>query len=1187
MKTETQRPDALDMATLPLADRKYLEKEGFFFFSGIQAIVRMIFDKHRRDLRLGRRENATYISGYEGSPLGGLDIELARAARLFPRIGRIVHQPGLNEKLAMAAVYGSQFAGHVDGVWYGKAQGVKWIPDEGGLAAFSGTGEGSGAVILAGDDHQSKSSTFPGSSDLMLEDMFCPILFPSTIDEIIQLGLAAFELSRFSGLYVGLKLLTPLCDGAASIKVYPDREQITIPPPIHKTVFRKAVLAKQSLAIEQEIVEERLESALHFARHNSFNFIVDYKGPQEKRLGFVVAGKAYTDLLLALCDIGCSVDRDPLRMLKLGMIYPVEPTIVREFARGLTDIVVIEEKRDFIEKQIKSILYGNSNARIWGKQDPEGRTLLPAHGEITPEVLVEKLYSLLREYLGPDRPFLESRRREIVEVLEHEGARATAARLPSYCSGCPHSRSLKLPEGSRAGGDIGCHTMEIMKEEPGRGIEWISSMGTGGGVNNGVFPFADNRHIFQNLGDGTYFHSGRLAIAASVAAGANITYKILYNGVVAMTGGQSPPGQLPIDRLVDELMSVGVKRAIVVSDRLKSSGSVRVEPHSAYSRVLEEIRGVAGTTAIIFDLECATERRRTVSRSGEPRTEFIVINEEVCEGCGDCGRSLCPSLYISETELGDKTSVHRSSCNDDLHCLIGDCPAFMRVKTRGGGEGRAEALADLVDPESIPLPTEAPHSVGNYNIVLAGIGGTGIVSLSALLAQATILEGGFVNELNMTGLAQKGGPVESQIVINMSEQPIINAVGYRRADLYLACDSVHGLAPENLRYIAYETTRIVANLTLIPTIEMIVDRLKSRPDREGLENAWRDLVVDGAAVLVDAGTIVEGLFANHMFTNIFLLGVAFQSGSIPLSLGSLKTAIVQHLRQPEKNLSSFHLGRLWVEDAEEVEMILRSERGEASRSILTRSLERHRSALSRGLGDLGKDLTRISGFEERACDLIDYQGIAYSRRYAELVARVVEADGEPEKRLSVAVARNMYKLMTYKDEYEVARLHLFGMNEGSLARDFGKAHRLAIYLLPPLLRELGLQRKLQIPAWLARPVFRSLVGLRRLRGTSFDPFAWPRVRRLERGLIRWYEEEINRVLGSLSDGEYEEALRVAELPDRIRGYESVKIRTASRLDNDALSGVLHGLGVEPHPERAASNLSGVVIGREQVRSRQT
>ena len=1156
MKTETQRTPAFEKATLPLADRKYLDEQGVFLFSGIQAIVRMLFDKHRRDLRLGRKVNATYISGYEGSPLGGLDIELGRAARLFPQVGRIVHHPGLNEKLAMAAVYGSQFAGHVDGVWYGKAQGVKWIPDEGGLAAFSGTGEGSGAVILAGDDHQSKSSTFPGSSDLMLEDMFCPILFPSTIDEISSLGLVAFELSRFSGLYTGLKLLTPLCDGAASMRVDPAREQITIPPPIHKTVFRKAVLGRPSLAIEQEIVEERLEAARHFARHNSFNFIVDYKGPQEKRLGFIVAGKAYTDLLLALCDIGCSVDRDPLRMLKLGMIYPVEPEIVKEFARGLTDIVVIEEKRDFIDRQVKSILYGDSSARVWGKQGPGGGTLLPAYGEITPEILIEKLYPILREYLGPDRPFLEGRRREIAEVLKHEAARVTAARLPSYCSGCPHSRSLKLPEGSRAGGDIGCHTMEIMKEQPERGVEWISSMGTGGGVNNGVFPFADNRHIFQNLGDGTYFHSGRLAVAASVAAGANITYKILYNGVVAMTGGQSPPGQLPVSRLVDELRSVGVKRVIVVSDQLKATGDMEVAPHSAYARVQEEISNIAGTTAIVFDLECATERRRRASRSGEPRTEFVVINENVCEGCGDCGRSLCPSLYISETKLGDKTSVHRSSCNDDLHCLIGDCPAFMRVKTQGALQDPMSDLEDAFDPGAIPLPADTTQPVGNYNIVVAGIGGTGVVSLSALLAQATILEGGFVNELNMTGLAQKGGPVESQIVINMSEQPIINAVGYRRADLYLACDTVHGLAPENLRYIARETTRIIANLTLIPTIEMIMDRLTPRPDRERLERTWRELVADDAAVLVDAGAIIEGLLANHMFTNIFLLGVAFQKGTIPLSLGSLETAIRQNLRQPERNLWSFHLGRLLVEDAERVETMLQTSRGEGGGSILDRSLERHGGALEGHLGDLGAGLARIDGFKKRACDLIEYQGVAYARRYAELIARVVEADCDPGKRLSIAVARYMYKIMAYKDEYEVARLHLFRMDDRSLVRDFGKRHGLSIYLLPPLLRELGLQRKLEVPAWLARPMFRSLAGLRRLRGSFLDPFGRPRVRCLERALIRWYEKEIDRVLGELSNGGYEDALRVAELPDRIRGYESVKIRAASQIDNDALATVL-------------------------------
>ena len=1160
MKEPLSAPAADRYANYSLAERKYLEEEGTFLFSGMQALVRLVFDKHRRDQRLGRTNNGTYISGYEGSPLGGFDMELARAAKLFPEVGKIVHHPGVNEKLAMSSVYGSQLNGNVDGFWYGKAQGVKWIPDEGGLAAFAGTGRGSGAVILAGDDHQSKSSTFPGASDLMLEDMFCPILFPGTIDEIIYLGLTALELSRYTGLYTGLKLLTPICDGASSVQVSPEREKIVIPEPLFPRRHHRVILGKPSLEIERELVEERLESARHFARHNRFNYIIDYLGKSDKRIGFIVAGKAYTDLLLAMCDIGCSYTGDPIRILKLGMTYPVEPEIVKEFAEGLTEIIVIEEKRAFVETQVKSILYGHSRAAVWGKQGRDGRRLLPAHGEITPELIVERLYPFFREYLAGERPYLDARLAQIREVLEATAAPLVPTRPPTYCSGCPHSRSLKLPEGSQAGGDIGCHTMEIMKNLPGRGVQWISSMGTGGAVNNGVFPFAGERHIFQNLGDGTYFHSGKLSIAASVAAGANITYKLLYNGVVAMTGGQLPPGQAPIEQVVTELESIGVKRVAVVTERSDLPRHVRVVRERDYDALLREMREVPGTTVIIFDRACATEKRRRQSRSKVKRTEFLVINEEVCEGCGDCGKSLCPSLHLPETELGRKTRIHLSSCNDDLSCLKGDCPAFMRVEAAGAVDDGLERLRSLVAAHELPRPEgNGTLPLGNYNIVIAGIGGTGVVSLSAVLAQASILDGGHVNELNMTGLAQKGGPVESQIIMNLAEQPIINAVGYREADLYIVCDTIHGLGAQNLRTVDRERTKVVANLSVVPTIDMIIDRDQPVPSEAELTEKWRALVPAESLFTVDAGRMVEELMANHMFTNIFLLGVAVQRGHVPVRVKALEEAIRQHLRQPENNLLAFRLGRLWVADPRAIEAELAARRERLGDNILRRSEERHGDQVEREFADYRELFAELDGFRARVCDLVEYQDAKLARRYAERVRQVHAADTDPARRLTRAVLRYLYKLMAYKDEYEVARLHLFRMEHPGLRATFGSESRVAVYLKPPLLRGALRGRKLRIAGHLAERLFTALVKLKGVRGTPADPFGWTRMRRFDRDLVRWYEQELDRLLQGTSDPD--EALRIATLPERIRGYEGVRVESVRKLAHPPLERLLARRGL--------------------------
>jgi indolepyruvate ferredoxin oxidoreductase len=1145
-----------------LAERKYLEEEGTFLFSGIQALVRMVFDKHRRDRRLGRNNNGTYISGYEGSPLGGFDLELARAAKLFTEVGKIVHHPGVNEKLAMSSVYGSQLNGNVDGFWYGKAQGVKWIPDEGGLAAFAGTGRGSGAVILAGDDHQSKSSTFPGASDLMLEDMFSPILFPSSIDEIIYLGLTAMELSRHTGLYTGLKLLTPLCDGASSVRVSPEREQIVIPEPLFPRRHHRVILGKPSLEIERELVEERLESARHFARHNRFNYIVDYQGESDQRIGFIVAGKAYTDLLLAMCDIGCSYTDDPIRILKLGMTYPVEPEIVQRFAEGLTEIIVIEEKRAFIETQVKSILYGRSRAAVWGKHGRDGRRLLPAHGEITPELIVEKLYPFFREYLAGERPYLERRLAQIQEVLEATAEPLVPSRPPTYCSGCPHSRSLKVPEGSKAGGDIGCHTMEIMKELPGRGVEWISSMGTGGAVNNGIFPFAGDRHIFQNLGDGTYFHSGKLSIASSVAAGANITYKLLYNGVVAMTGGQLPPGQAPIEQVAKELEAIGVRRVVVVSERTDLPRHVVVVREREYDALLLEMRQISGTTVIIFDHACATEKRREQSRSGKKRSEFLVINEEVCEGCGDCGKSLCPSLHLPRTELGRKTRIHLSSCNDDLNCLKGDCPAFMRVEAAGEVDDGLDHLRGLVAAYDLPHPEGGGTlPLGNYNIVVAGIGGTGVVSLSAVLAQASILDGGHVNELNMTGLAQKGGPVESQIIMNLAEQPIINAIGYREADLYIVCDTIHGLAASNLRTIDRERTRVVVNLSVVPTIDMIIDRDLPVPEGDELREEWRKLVPDDSLYTVDAGRVVEELMANHMFTNIFLLGVAVQRGHVPVRVRALEEAIRQHLRQPENNLLAFRLGRLWVAAPERIQAELRRRRELLGGTILDRSRARYGSQVAREFADLRPlfDELAEARFEDRVCDLIEYQDLKLARSYAERVRRVHAAERAPSRPLTRAVVRYLYKLMAYKDEYEVARLHLFRMEHPWVRSTFGSESSAAVYLMPPLLRSTLRGRKLRIAPNLAEKLFTSLLKLKRLRATPADPFGWTRMRRFDRDLVRWYEGELEQLSSPSIDPA--EALRIASLPERIRGYEGVRVASVRKLEHPPLEQLLARRGL--------------------------
>lgn len=1144
------RPDAASDL-----DAKYATREGQFFYTGIQALVRVLFDQLRAD-RSGGLRTAAFVSGYQGSPLGGYDRELIAHRRLLDELD-IVHTPGLNEELGATAVMGSQLASTfpgqrhdgVVGVWYGKAPGLDRAGDAIRHANYAGTSTNGGVLALTGDDPASKSSTLPSASEGTLADLHVPVLHPGNVQEILDLGRHGVHLSRAAGLWAGLKIVTAVADGAGTAEVGPDRIRPVVPTiewrgkPYRPTVTGNLV-TPYSNAIEQEIYEARLELALRYGQENGLNEIT--VAPTDAWLGIVASGRVYYEVVEALRKLGLDQDaiaRNGIRLLRVGMMFPFDGVIARRFADGLAEVLVVEEKRPFLETAVRDALYGMPDApRVVGKRDPDREVLVPAYGALDADALVEPLRRRLLTRIEAGRltpsapaPALAFKRK--VELLP--------ARTPYFCSGCPHSTGTKVPDGSLVGAGIGCSGMAMFMDPERVGtITGITQMGGEGTQWIGIGPFVESDHFIQNIGDGTFFHSGSLSLRAAVAAGAHMTFKVLYNGAVAMTGGQDAAGAMPIPELTAWLRSEGVRRVIVTTDDTDRYRGVDLAPGTEVwgrERIIEAqetLRSEPGVTVLVHDQMCAAEKRRDRKRGllVEP-PERIVINERVCEGCGDCGvKSNCLSVQPVDTEFGRKTRIHQSSCNKDYSCLQGECPSFLTVvpRKRPKAGSRAEGGArrrPAIDVAELPEPT-LRIPADDATIRMPGIGGTGVVTVSQILGTAATVDGRYVWGLDQTGLSQKAGPVVSDLRITTEPVEGTNKVTAGSVDTYLVFDLLVGLSTNQLLATAPDRTFALVSTARTPTGEMVTKVDARYPDEDLLEADLRAATRD--AWFLDASSVAEGLFGETTTANVLQLGAAYQLGLLPVTAAAIEQAIELNGAAVEANRLAFRWGRMWAIDPDRV----RAASVFAEDHLPRASAGLEAEIVGRGLGEgeLGR-MVRI-----RAADLAAFQDEKYASRYLGTVATAAATGDEP---FTLAVAHHLHRLMAYKDEYEVARLHLEEAAKLTVQNAVGTDVKVYWNLQPPAFRALGIDRKVKVGAWF-RPVFVALRAGRRLRGTPLDPFGWTSMRRMERSLVREYRRAVEAVAGRYGDVDAADALRLAELPDVVRGYESVKLRNVER-----------------------------------------
>jgi indolepyruvate ferredoxin oxidoreductase len=1140
-------------------DAKFTQPEGLIYLSGVQALVRLPLDHHRADAGRGLR-TATFISGYRGSPLGGLDQAIERNGALMAA-NDVVFSSGLNEDLGATAVFGSQMAAlfprprydGVVGMWYGKAPGVDRTGDVFKHANYAGVGRNGGVLALCGDDPISKSSTLPSHSEVALYDAFMPTLFPGNVQDILDLGLHGFMLSRHSGLWVGVKIVTNVADETGTAEVGAGRIRPVIPiveldgkPWRHE--INVNIIPPYGLEMERTLHYARLEMARSYAYENRLNRIT--VPTPDAWLGILTAGKTYHDVRQALLEIGlpdAALRRYGVRLLKMGMLFPMEPRIVHEFARGLEEVLVVEEKRSFLESFAKETLYGRPDRpRVVGKRDEEERELLPPIGELDADVIARAIARRIARKVRIES--VEARIQHLDELKQRPRSALSLARTAYFCSGCPHNRSTVVPDGAVAAAGIGCHGMAMGMN---RGIIGVTHMGGEGAQWVGVSPFTETPHLFQNLGDGTLFHSGKLAISYCIAAGVNITYKILYNGAVAMTGGQQAAGALAIPDLTRWLQAEGVKRTIITTDDperyrgVALAGGVEVWHRDRLLEAQSLLAAISGVTVLLHDQHCAAEKRRLRKRGKfhDPPTR-VFINERVCEGCGDCGKkSNCMSVQPVATEFGRKTEIHQSSCNKDYSCLLGDCPSFLTVEPAPGAGKKVRRLTPVPDVE-LPDPVLKVPADG-FALHMMGIGGTGVVTVNQMLGTAALLDGRHVRGLDQTGLSQKGGPVVSDLRIAAQPIEVANKVSAGGADLYLGFDLLVASEPKNLDLAEPGRTVAIVSTGQIPTGQMVVDTTAQFPELGSTLVAIDRVTRKDDNVYVDAQAIAEALFDDHLATNPLLLGVAFQAGALPISAASIEQAIRLNGVAVEMNLLAFRWGRLVVADAAQVERAVKTATGKVATPRVLSAAARALVDLAAGPGG-SAELRRI--LEIRVPELIEYQDEAYARRYADFVRRVgrVEAERTPGRTgLAEAVARHLYKLMAYKDEYEVARLHLDPVLQAEIRSRFGEGARASFNLHPPLLRALGVKKKLRLGAWFT-PAFKVLRGMKGLRGTALDPFGRAGVRRLERALIDEYRTMIESALTKLSPATHDTAVAIGALPDLVRGYEDVKLESVAR-----------------------------------------
>ncbi|MEE4108703.1 MAG: indolepyruvate ferredoxin oxidoreductase family protein, partial [Halieaceae bacterium] len=1124
-------------------DDKYALDTARAYMTGIEALVRLPMLQHQRDQQRGLN-TAAFVSGYRGSPLGGVDQAFWKAKPWLDR-HNVHFQTGINEELAATAVWGSQqttlFEGaRYDGVyamWYGKGPGVDRSMDVFKHANAFGTSRYGGVLAVAGDDHACKSSTLPHQTEHNFIAASIPVLSPANVQEVLDLGIFGWELSRYSGCWVALKAITENMDSAISADIDPARIQIRIPEGFELPAGGvHARWPDKPLEQEERLNRYKIYAAREFARVNGLNRIV-LDSPQA-RFGIITSGKAYLDVMQALDDMGITTAvaaEIGLRVYKVGMPWPLEPQVTHDFADGLEEILVVEEKRSIIEDQLTGQLYNYPVAarpRVVGEFDENGRDLVPNLGELTPAMVALAIAARIRRFY---RSPVMDERIAWIERKEQSLARPAelAERVPHFCSGCPHNTSTRVPEGSHAMGGIGCHYMATWM--PDRPTLTFAQMGGEGAPWIGQAPFTDTKHVFQNLGDGTYFHSGILAVRAAVAAGVNITYKILYNDAVAMTGGQPIDGSLAIPDLLRQLGGEGVRRIALVSDEpgqwrghLPALDGLTLHHRDELDALQRELRDTAGTTVIVYQQTCAAEKRRR-RRKGElvDPDRRLYINDAVCEGCGDCSvQSNCLSIVPKETELGRKRQVDQSACNKDYSCNRGFCPSFVTVVGGGLRKPRAAARADLVfDP--LPEPRLPDLAERPWNTVVTGVGGTGVLTITALIAMAAHIEGKGCATLNQTGLAQKFGAVVSHVRV-AREQDDIQAVRIPagEADLLLGCDLVVTTTYDSLGKAAEGRTHAVVNDAEVPTASFITNP-DARFPTAAMKQRIRDEVGADDVLFLDATRIATALLGDSIAANLFLLGVAYQRGLVPVSAAALEEAVAMNGVAVEFNKQAFLFGRRFVNRREQV------------------------LALVPGKRELPQ-LDTQALIEDRAGRLAAYQDEAYAQRYRDTLGPLQAADpasGDGES-LTATAARALYKLMAYKDEYEVARLYSSDEFLDGLAQQFEGDFSLRFNLAPPLLSRrdpsTGLPAKREFGGWMLT-AFRLLAPLRRLRGTALDPFGYTAERRRERQDIADYEALLERLVPEVGRADHGTLRELLGLPLQLRGFGHVKDRNRDQL----------------------------------------
>jgi indolepyruvate ferredoxin oxidoreductase len=1157
---------ALETVTL---DDKYSLDYGRAFMSGVQALVKLPMLQRLRDSHAGKN-TAGFISGYRGSPLGGYDQALWKAEK-YLKAQNIVFQPGVNEELAATALWGTQQLGFapagtqkfdgVFGIWYGKGPGVDRTSDVFKHANMAGTTPWGGVIAVAGDDHVAKSSTAAHQSDHIFKACGLPVFFPASVQEILDLGIHAFALSRFSGVWAGMKTIQEIVESSATAMIDPDRVEIVIPefqmPPggLH--------IRWPDNALEQEarLFDYKWYAALAYIRANRLNYNA-IEGPND-RFGIIASGKAYNDTRQALLDLGlddAACRQLGIRLHKVGVVWPLEAQGTREFATGLREILVVEEKRQVIEYQVKEELYnwrpdvrpnvvgkfnedeGDFSGGEWSRQNPTTHTLLRANADLSPALIARAIAHRLKKQgmdagmtarVDAQLAILEAKERSM-QVLEVKGDRQ-----PWFCSGCPHNTSTVVPEGSRAMAGIGCHFMATWMDRAtigftqmgGEGVPWV-----------GQQPFSTENHVFANLGDGTYFHSGILAIRQAIAAGVNITYKILYNDAVAMTGGQQvgerPEGHSVV-QIAHSMRAEGAVKVTIVTDEpekyddanhrgapgaLGMPEGIAIEHRDHLDRIQREFREIKGTTVIIYDQTCATEKRRRRKRGTmvDPAVR-VVINELVCEGCGDCSvQSNCLSVEPLETEFGRKRTINQSTCNKDTSCLKGFCPSFVTVE---GGQLKKKAKDKTVSPFTLgdlPEP-QLPRIDGAFGIVVAGVGGTGVITIGQLLGMAGHIEGKGIVTQDAAGLAQKGGATWSHVLIGERAEDIrTTRVGMAGADLIIGCDPIVTAGKETVLRMRPGRTHVALNTHSTPTAAFVKNASWANPADACAAEIVHAVGPTGVSAF-DADAASTRLMGDSIYTNPMMLGYAWQKGWIPLGHESMLRAIELNAVAVDNNKAAFEWGRRAAHDWASVEKLL------APTQVI----------------EFKKRETLDHIIERRFDFLTAYQNAAYAGAYQAFVDKVRAAEVPLGKTLlTETVARYLFKLMAYKDEYEVARLHAETGFQQRIAAMFEGDYKINFHLAPPAIAKRNdkgeLQKRKFGPAMLNG--FRVLAKLKRLRGTAFDVFGRSAERRSERELIRRYRESIDRVLASLDAGNHGLAVEIARIPEQIKGFGHVKER---------------------------------------------